>query len=67
MTRSVAGTPYFMAPEVLLKVKYNYKADIWSLGVLLYFMLFREYPFKMRFNAVEEIMLATKPHFNIHS
>jgi serine/threonine protein kinase len=34
-----------MAPEVLEKSLYNYKADIWSLGVLLFEMITNEPPF----------------------
>ena len=31
------GSPITSAPEILLNVNnYNYKADIWSLGVILY-------------------------------
>ncbi len=35
-----------MAPEVLKKMPYSFEADIWSLGVVFYFMLFGDYPFK---------------------
>ncbi len=37
-----------MAPEIMEQTSYNYKSDIWSLGVLYYRMLFGEYPFKGR-------------------
>lgn len=33
---SYCGTPISMAPEILEKRSYTYKADIWSLGVLIY-------------------------------
>ena len=35
---AIAGTPYYMAPEVI-KEKYHAESDIWSIGVLLYFVL----------------------------
>lgn len=36
---------YFVAPEILLQHSYSELCDVWSIGVILYKLLFREYPF----------------------
>jgi len=37
--KGYAGTPGFMAPEMMLKQRYDKAVDVWSLGVMLYIML----------------------------
>ena len=39
------GTPLTMAPEVLEGLTFSNKNDIWSLGVIIYYLLFKEYPY----------------------
>lgn len=43
------GTLYFMSPEIFMKQKFNpMAADIWALGVTLYYIAVRKYPFKSK-------------------
>ena len=39
------GTPQFMSPELLDSKGSNYQSDIFAIGVIYYFMLFKSYPF----------------------
>ena len=40
------GTPINMAPEILTRSSYSYKADVWSFGTILHELLIGESPFK---------------------
>ena len=39
------GTPATMAPEIMMDSPYNEKSDLWSIGVMLYQLHFKELPY----------------------
>ena len=46
-TNATYGSPAYMAPEVWMGIPYSYEADFWSVGVLMYFLLLRRFPFDL--------------------
>ena len=43
--RTVAGTPYYMSPEICKDQAYTIKSDVWSLGILLHELALLDFPF----------------------
>lgn len=41
----IAGTPQYMAPELILRKNYDpFKADVWAFGIMLYWLALGYYP-----------------------
>lgn len=59
MIQTICGSPMYMAPEMILKKKYNNKSDLWSVGIILYELLTGDVPFKVK-NMVELIQTIQK-------
>jgi len=54
--KTMVGTPYYLSPEIIEDRPYNFKSDIWSLGVVLYEMTTLKHPF----DADSLVILASK-------
>lgn len=44
--QTLVGTPCYLSPEIIENKSYNFKSDVYSLGVLLYEMCALKHPFK---------------------
>lgn len=51
---TIKGSPLYMAPEIILKHKYDPRADLWSIGVILYECLFGNAPYSSR--SIQELL-----------
>lgn len=56
VTTTMIGSPIYMAPEVIMGQAYTAKADIWSLGVIVYEMLYGNCPFES--NSIAGLILS---------
>ena len=46
------GTDFYMAPEILKGEEYNYKVDLWSIGIIIYRLYFGKFPFPVEKQAL---------------
>lgn len=43
-TSTIIGTKDIIAPEIINNQKYDFAADVWSLGIIFYYLLENEFP-----------------------
>jgi len=62
INKTICGTPLYMAPQVVQKSTYSYKADIWSIGVILFELLNGLTPFHAKNRAEFESKVAASDY-----
>ncbi|XP_030956391.1 mitogen-activated protein kinase kinase kinase ANP1 isoform X2 [Quercus lobata] len=62
--KSMKGTPYWMAPEVILQTGHNFSADIWSVGCTVIEMATGKPPWSQQYQEVAALFYigTTKSH-----
>lgn len=67
---TIVGTPYYLSPEIIENLPYNFKSDMWSLGVLLYEMCALKPPFNgaslhiLALQIVRGVFQPIPPHYS---
>lgn len=72
MAQTPCGTPLYMAPEIFEMHEYDAKADLWSVGCIMYEMLVGQPPFRGSnprelFNNIKTKSLVIPPQISISS
>src|SRR6516165_5343075 len=55
--KTVRGTPQYIAPEIFKKdFSQIYEADIWSFGAIIYYLVYKKYPFDPGNDVLEDLL-----------
>ncbi|ESW07327.1 hypothetical protein PHAVU_010G120500 [Phaseolus vulgaris] len=62
---TLCGSPYYMAPEIIENQKYDAKADLWSVGAILYQLVIGRPPFdgNNQYQLFRNILASTELNF----
>ena len=64
--QTFAGTIITMAPEIIKRKPYDNKCDLWSIGVVIYLLCFKKYPYEL-YEIIGNVNQLNQNNFNKHS
>ena len=67
MMQTYCGTPITMAPEILQGKYYDKKCDVWSLGVILFQLVYGKLPFPINEGYNKFVELVTQKELEFPS
>ncbi|GLT89524.1 hypothetical protein SLE2022_075020 [Rubroshorea leprosula] len=69
LAETLCGSPLYMAPEIMQLQKYDAKADLWSVGAILFQLVTGKTPFtgNNQIQLLQNIVKSTELHFPVES
>jgi len=62
LAQTLCGSPLYMAPEIIERHEYSVKSDLWSVGMILYEMIYGKSPYWDAYNIVDLLKkIQTRP------
>ena len=70
--KTICGTPNYLAPEIVNNNGHSYEVDVWSLGVVMYTLLYGRPPFetsdvKKTYKRIKECQYTFSEDINVSS
>lgn len=63
LSHTICGTPLYMSPEILMSNQYTMKSELWSIGILTFYLIFGNHPFGILTTLKELINKLQNNHF----
>ena len=62
LMKTMCGSPLYMSPEIIEHQKYTAKSDLWSIGIIIYQLIYHRHPYENCKNYAELVKLVkTEP------
>ena len=61
---TICGKQSYIAPEIFINHQYDRKADLWSIGVMMYYMYFKDHPYDLKEGMLQLTQNELKNIFN---
>lgn len=63
--KKICGSPLYMSPEIIMYNSYNCKSDLWSVGIVMFEILFGHNPYPSNITTLQDLIKYINKKINI--